>query len=244
MWVILSESNDLVALWLFEGLTKKGIKPLEWVKADSLEYGTNWTHRLSSDNVSTSFTLSDGRTIDTVEIKGVINRLRRIPVKNLLLFHPSEREYVTHEIMTFFISWLYSLPGPVLNRPTAQGLSGNTRHPSEWILLADIAGLPTREYHYSDNNDYCLDDGYILNFQEVFVAENFLMGENISQEIKEGCLKLAKLAETSLLGLTFASDAQGRKYFMNANPYPDIRSGGEQMLNILTKILTGKNKQP
>jgi hypothetical protein len=76
----------------------------------------------------------------------VLNRLVSVPDEMLRPAHPQDRDYVTQELTAFFLSWLYSLPPPVLNRPAPHGLCGSWRHRSQWVWLAARAGLPTPSY--------------------------------------------------------------------------------------------------
>jgi hypothetical protein len=240
MWLILCETNDLAALWVYEGLRDRGFTPLEMVRADTLIYGITWEHRLGSDNVTIDIKLSDGRRINNREIWGVINRLLYVPNENLTFIHPSERNYIMHELTTFFISWLYALPKPVLNRPTPQGLSGYSRHISEWVWLAAQAGLPTPDYVYSDNDCLDVDSGYLSSAYNVFVVGNQFVGELTPPNLQRGCLRLAELSKTALLGIKFAIGPYDTWTFAGATPFPDLRLGGQALLDTLAMVLVNK----
>ncbi len=242
MWLILCETNDLAALWVYEGLRDRGFTPLEMVNVDALNYGITWEHRLGSDNVTIDIKLSDGRRINNREIQGVINRLQNVPNENLILFHPSDRNYVIHELIAFFVSWLYALPKPVLNRPTPQGLSGYSRHISEWIWLAAQAGLPTPNYVYSDNDFLDIDSGYLSSVHNVFVVGNHFVGELTPPNLQKACLRLAELSKTALLGIKFAIGPNDTWTFAGATPFPDIRLGGQALLDTFAMVLINKLK--
>ena len=124
MWLVLCASTDPSALWAYEGLVARGLKPVELVTAEVLAYSLRWEHRLSVRGSSIDITLADGRRINGDGTKGVLNRLQWAPSEHLMAAAPEERQYASQEIYAFLMGWLYSLPQPVLNRPTPQGLSG------------------------------------------------------------------------------------------------------------------------
>lgn len=241
MWLILCETNDLAALWVYEGLRDKGFNPLELVRADALLHGISWEHRLGPDDkVTIDIRLPDGRRINNREIQGVINRLLSVPNENRTFIHASEENYFINEMTAFFLSWLYALPKPVLNRPTPQGLSGYARHISEWIWLAAQAGLPTPDYVYSDNGHVAIDSGYLTSTVHVFVIGNQFVGNMAPVNIRKGCLRLAELSRTELLGITFVIGPNDRWTFAGATPTPDLIMGGQLLLNTLAAVLMNK----
>ncbi|GAH68563.1 unnamed protein product, partial [marine sediment metagenome] len=146
MWLILCSSTDVSAIWAYHRIKALGFEPLELVSTEMLVYSLYWEHRLSNDAISVNIQLTDGRRISQNKLNGVFNRIVSIPFECLQLVHPGDYEYALQELTAFFLSWLYALPSPVINRPTPQGLSGKSRHISEWIWLASRAGLKTPVY--------------------------------------------------------------------------------------------------
>jgi hypothetical protein len=110
-----------------------------------LAQSQRWEHR-GAKGVTIDITQADGRRLHNDTIRGVLNRLVSVPYAPLLLAHPADREYASQEHTAFFVSRLYALSLPVINRPTPQGLAGQWRHRSEWLWLAAHAGLPTPRY--------------------------------------------------------------------------------------------------
>lgn len=243
MWLVLCASNDVSAIWAYQGLKIRGLTPLELVTLEMLEYGVRWEHRLRADSVSIDITLADGRRIRNDNISGVLNRLLWVPSEHLLLVHTSEREYATHELIAFFTSWLYALPKPVLNRPTPQGLSGRWRHVSEWVWLASKAGLPTLDYRQTCHDDIpkMYVEGRIVPIgtpvKTIIIVEGHVVDELAPPDIREGCKRLAELTRTELLGVEFADGPAGPWTFAGATTFPDLRLGGQELLDVLAYVL-------
>jgi hypothetical protein len=71
--------------------------------------------------------------------------------------------------------------------------------------------------------------------------DKFIFGELPSQELYPGCLRLSKLSGTALLGINFISAQDGTRLFANANPMPDLRIGGQKLLDALATLLSNKH---
>lgn len=247
MWLVLCNSDDLPALWAYQGLKQRGLVPLEIISAEMLAYSLQWEHRLGNEDASVSFTLGDGRVIQSNQVRGVLNRILSVPTEHLSLAGRADQEYAAQELTAFFMSWIYALSSPVLNYPTSQGLSGQWRHISEWLWLAGRAGLPTLTYRQNSYNtvnplstqDQHFPSGTPVN--TVFVVDEQVIG--ISNSLQAGCKRLAELAKTPLLGIDLVRDMAGNWYFSGASPVPDLRLGGGQLLDTLMSILQGKSPQ-
>jgi len=246
MWLVLCPSDDLAALWAFHGLKERGLESLELVTVETLGLGVRWDHRVSTQRVSLGFTLADGRCIRDGDLQGTLNRLSYPPLDSLVLFQPADREYVRQELTSFFLSWLSALPGPVINRPTPWGLAGQWRHVSEWAALAARAGLPVPPYHLTSRDLHeptspamrLVPHGVAIT--TLIVAGSAVVGASAPPSIREGCLRLAGLADTALLGVEFLADPQAGWLFAGATPLPDLRLGGEPLLDALALLLRGK----
>jgi hypothetical protein len=242
MWLILSSTHDAHALWAYEGLKARGLTPLEMVSAEALPYSLRWEHRLDADDVRLSVTLRDGRTITDDRLRGVLNRLTHVPTQHLSVSH--DHDYITQEFTAFFMSWLNALPQPVLNPVTPQGLCGRWRHPSEWVLLAAEAGLPTPTYRQSSLDEFDetraerkLFPATTPTRHVIVVGSKAISPSDPPSEIREGCRKLAELAATPLLGVEFAATEASAWTFAGASPLPELSYGGEPLLDALAAAL-------
>jgi len=65
-----------------------------------------------------------------------------------------------------------------------------------------------------------------------------VFGPSFPPEIRAACLRLAQLSKTTLLGIEFTASASGNVWtFAGATPMPDLRMGGEPLLNALAEEL-------
>lgn len=243
MWLVLCKADDVPALWAYQGLKARGLTPLELVSADVLTYALRWEHRLRDNQVSTEITLANGRIIHSGTTYGVLNRLTTLSSEHLRIAHASDQNYASQELLAFFTSWLYSLPCPVLNKPTPQGLAGQWRHASEWVWLASRSGLPTPHYKESsdDDNDNVRFGGRFVPantpVRTIIVVAEQVVGASAPANIKEGSRRLARLSGTEILGVEFANGPSGPWTFAGATPFPDLRLGGDAFLNALLDAL-------
>ena len=248
MWLVICSEQDQSALWAFHGLQARGLRPIELISAEMLPFALRWDHRVSAFDTSISITLADGRIITNRAVRGVLNRLTHVP-----LYHLNgnpDYDYATQECSAFYMSWLYSLPEPILNRAGAQGLCGAWRHISEWVWLAARAGLPTPSYRQTSSDQ--LDE--MFEIRRLFplgtqtttsiVVQDQVIGESLPVEFREGCVRLAALSETPLLGIEFAPSESGKSWiFAGATPVPDLRLGGDALLDALALSLTQPEKR-
>ena len=214
MWLLFCDRSDRSALWAYGRLRARGL-PLELVTTDMLGYALGWEHRLSSADVTIRIELADGRTIEG-EDRGVLNRVAAVPAGLAAGAAAADREYALQELHAFWLSWLNGLRCPVLNRPTPLGLDGPWLDRTEWLVLAERAGLVTAPYLSSSGADNQFVGRYVL------VVERVMVGV-APPEVVAGCRGLAALAGTALLGVEFSSD--GAWTFVNATPHPDLSLG-------------------
>jgi hypothetical protein len=240
MWLILCSAQDVSALWAYQALRARGLQPLELVTAEMLSYRARWDHRVGVSGASISITLADGRVITNDSVRGTLNRLTHVSLQHLA--RTPDYDYVTQEYAAFFMSWLYALRQPVLNRADAQGLCGAWRHISEWVSLAARAGLPTPAYRQTSRDQ--MDEA--LQMRRLFplgtpttsaiVVGGKVVGPPLPPEIRAACLRLANLSQTPLLGIEFVT-SRNSWTFAGATPMPDLRLGREPLIDALAAEL-------
>jgi hypothetical protein len=213
------------------------------VFAEELAWARGWAHAVGNDGASIALTLPDGRAIDGARVRGVLNRIALAPSDQLVLSRPGEREYALHELSAFFLSWLHSLPGPVLNRPTPQGLCGRWRPPAELAWLAGRAGFRVADYVRVSSADD--GDGAVVaaaaptsGLERIVVLRGRPFGGKGTPGLNRSCRTLAELAQTELLGVDLAVDAD-EPVFAGATPLPDLTAGGDALLDALAEALRG-----
>jgi hypothetical protein len=217
--------------------------PLELISTELLAYSLRWVHRLGAGSPTIQITLANGRTVNSETTRGVINRILTIPAAHLALATPQDRAYAEQEFTAFFMSWLNAFPGPVLNRPTAQGLSGRWRHISEWSWLAAQAGLPVPRY-LQGSYDQLPEVGAPASLfplktplNTVIVVGGVTTGARAPSPILDGCVRLARLTQAEILGIDFAVGPSGTWLFAGATPLPDLLLGGDPLIDTLARIL-------
>lgn len=245
MWLVICETSDASALWAYEGLRRRGLAPLELLSPELLACSLRWEHRVGSRGTSLAVTLADGRQLSSEGLRGVLNRVYTVPLAMWRHAAESDRSYVQQELFAFFLSWLHGLPCPVFNRPTAMGLAGAWRSESEWVWLAAKAGLPAPVFRQTsfDRLDESRGDRRLrpptAAVRTVIAVGATTAGAPAPPAIAEGCLRLAGLADTTLLGIDFIEGAAGPWTFAGASPLPELTSGGEAFLDGLAAALSG-----
>src|SRR6187431_3681663 len=106
--LILSEPEDPVAAWVHERLAARGLAA-DLVTSEALCLGAVWVHTLGRDGTSLRITLQDGRRIHSDEVRGVLNRLVRVPDRYLLTAMASDRAYAEQEWRALICSALHAL---------------------------------------------------------------------------------------------------------------------------------------
>ena len=238
MWLLLCNSTDKTALWAAGRLRARGLEPLIVLTPELLHYSLRWEHRLHSGGAtSTTFTLADGTRIDGTKIRGVLNRVSLVPVHLLEHFIEADRVYAQQEWTAFHMSWLASLRAPVLNLPVMEGLSGAWRHPSEWVWLAAQAGLDTSVYVQGAPG--AGDAGHAqtgAGVVSITAIDGRGIGKDVSEDLADACGRLGVLAKTRLLGVEL--DARSGA-FISASPLPNLRRGGDAVIEALAAGLRG-----
>ncbi len=239
MWLVLCTSNDRPALWAANRLRARGLVPLVVLTPELLHFCFRWRHRLTTDHPpSTEFTLTDGRTIRSTDVRGVLNRLSAMPAHLVDQLAPADRAYALQEWTALHVSWLNALVAPVLNRPVMQGLGGAWRQPSEWTWLAARAGLKTTVFRQGVRALVSLSDLRPARrsgpSRIVYVVDGQPVGGELLEQTATACVRLAALAGTRLMGIDLEV---GSDRFVAASPMPDLRWGGEPLLRALTVAL-------
>lgn len=219
MYLVLAPEHDASAQWAAAGLRARGLTPVECVSPAALVQTARWDHRVDAQGVRTLIRLDDGREFKSEAIQGVLNRIPYLPVELFARGRAEDRQYAQQEFTALFMSALGALESPVWNRPTAQGSGGAWRHPSEWMMLAGRAGLRARPYRETSRP--------APPRHTVFVLGDRVAGA--PAELHDACARFAALARTGLLGLEFDDDW----LFAHATPQPDLRLGGDALLDAL-----------
>jgi len=241
MQLLLCSGSDLPGMWAFHALRGGALPSLELVTIESLADCSDWEHRVGASGDRISFRLPDGRTIDDSQIEGVLNRLVFPPQELISRAVPADRDYVQQEMTALYLSWLYGLSCPVLNRPTPQGLAGRWRHASEWALAAHRAGFDVPVYEQTESGP--ADRGGVSfagpgeSVTQVVVLDGEVFGSVLPERIRDSCRELADICEMGLLGIDLLFSLIGGWSFASATPLPDLEVGGHPLIARLAQAL-------
>lgn len=239
MFFLLADSGDAAALWAHRGLRERGLDPLEFVTPTMLAASPHWEHRVGVSGVDTSILFHRDRLLSSHGARAVLNRIGFLSADLFSRGKPDDRQYAQMELTALVMSCLHGLDCPVLNRPTAQGMAGSWRHPSEWAMLAGRAGLMTYPFRQKAGQDPVMTAAPpLLPRKTLFVAGAQVSGE-APKEVGEACLRLAALSRTALLGIEFVDGPGGPWTFADATPQPDFRLGGDPFLDTLAAVMKG-----
>ena len=249
MWIVLASEADSAAQWAARGLIARGLAPLEWIPIEVLP-DADWDHRLGGSDPTLEFLLPDGRLIRSDRVRGVLNRVTCVPSEHVLRAHPADRVYTLQELTAFYLSWLNAWPCPIVNSPRPNALCGSGCHPSEWCCLAARADLHCAPYRQTSR------DPWHAQWQPgAFVPQElaseprsiiFVVGSEVivppdqlrpPDEVCIGAPKLARLAGAALLGLEFVADYMVPWTLVSADSLPDLRRGGNALLDALARVL-------
>src|SRR3954469_23479115 len=233
VWV-LCDVTDVSALWAVGKLQERGIR-IELATAPALgAAATRWEHRIVDGKAHVEVTLPDGRVISSAEPVGVLNRLTGVPMERLARIGGADYDYAMQEATALYVSWLHALPGPVLNPPAPQGLSGTWRHTSVWAALATQAGLAGAPCAMSSDDDPA--SAWLPRSggaSVIVVGTQAVAPPGLDAEIVEGCIRLASAAQTPLLGIELAGDGTANGWSVaSASPFPDLARGGDRLADV------------
>ena len=250
MALVLCDPNDAIAWWAARGLESR-LGPVEVVTSGALANAVRWEHRVGQGSPVAEVILGDGRRVSSREPCGVLNRLTFCPTDRLDAVGGRDRDYAVAEFQALFMSWLQAFPGPMLNRPTSMGLGGHWRHPSAWAVLAGRAGLGMAPYRQSQDDlpemaatpPAYRTDGRVMPpasrspVTVTVIGQSVIGPPEVPEDILAACRRLAALSGDELLGVDLAPSALDGWQMLAASPTPDLRTGGESVLDALAKEL-------
>jgi hypothetical protein len=238
VYCVFCQADDLPALWAYHGLKRKGLVPLEIFTPEALVFNRRLEHRLQASQTHTCIELVDGRVLVAEQVAGVLNRINRLPGEHFGAAAPEDRAYAVQEQQAVFLSWMYALPGVMINRPAPRGLSGDPRSPAEWAWLAVQAALPIRPFVQSEART--VESRVDAQVHRLVILDGAVYGATglwCNQSIKDSIIHLSDMSGLRLFGLEFAINHASEPFFVSATLLPDLRLGGEPLLDALLAAL-------
>ena len=237
MWLAFCEVHDCSAPWLIAGVQRRGLTPLIPITPEALVTSRRLVHDVSDTAVRTRFTLPDGRTIDTAEVTGAINRLGQLPLDLLARASASDGWYAGQEMQAVVLSLLEGLGDRAVNRPAPPGLCGPEPSVAQWCVLAGRAGLAVPPLMLGTGSATA--DPQLVPRATCVVFDQATFGSPVPEPVADGCVRLAQTLGTRLLSVTLARRDDDAWVFAGASPRGDLRSGGAPLLDALTAALRG-----
>jgi len=234
---VICGDQDLSALWIISKLQERGVG-VDLVTAAALGAAVGWEHFLENGEVKSEVALPDGRILRFGHDDVVLNRLVQPPSERINRIAGADRDYALQEMNALYLSWLFSLPGKVVNRATPQGLAGSMRHPSHWTALARAAGLPVAAWRQSDEDDpNDLWRPRQAAFTVFAVDDRIVAPDGLAPNIVDGCKALARASDATLLGIDFVARADNSCWeFIGASPVPALVQGGDQLADAIAAL--------
>jgi hypothetical protein len=240
MWLAFCFPEDGAALWAIAGLRRRGLVPLQAISPYALILSRNLVHEIRGGQSRTTFTLPDGSTIDSDRVQGVLNRVTALPLEHLEGASGTDAVYASQELHALVLSILHGLGRRVINHPSPQGLAGYVRPHAEWVALAGRAGFQTAAYR-EGNIAHTEDDSLPHGIRRhAIVLDERVHGLAPPSQVSASCVELRRLAGARLLGIDLVEASSGTWWFRAASPVPDLRLGGETLLDALSVILGGE----
>jgi hypothetical protein len=230
MWLVLCQPDDHAALWAYAGLKARGLAPLHLVCPQALACATRIVHRIDESGARFELSLADGVRLTSGDVHGVLNRMSHLPTAHLGPVESDDSRYAAAELAALTLSWLACISPVTVNRPSARGLPGAWRPAAQWAALASAAGLPVSAVPLFSPG---IHPRPAVPNQSVIVVASTVHGAAAPDAIARSCTRLAEAAGLDLLGIGFHVDATGTWRFAYADPMPDLRLGGEALVDRL-----------
>jgi hypothetical protein len=228
---VLASANDTGADALLARWAGAGARCL--TPGDLCQRG--WTHR---PGCGCGEAVVDGAAVPVRDFKGVVTRLMCVTERDLVSIVPHDRAYVAAEMTAFLLAWLSSLPCPVVNRPSPQGLAGPNLRPETWLALASEVGIPVRPLR-RDRHGYGEPDGAVARDEVTVVGERALGGT--SARARERAVRLAQHSGAEVMVAGFDA-GEPDEPLIDAHVWPDLGRAdvGDALLELLTDRAGGR----
>jgi hypothetical protein len=234
-YAVLCGPEDAAAVWAAHELTRRGLG-VRIVTTEELVYSTSLVHTVGPAGCTVAVRLADGKVLGP-HLRGTLNRLLRIPRNHLAATSETDRDYVLMELHAVLTSLLVALPGVVLGRADPRGLCGAWWRPAEWMVAAAGAGLSTVGYRSGGA------DATGPTFTVLVVAGRVVAPDGVALPagVEAACRVLGERHGGGVLGIELVRDSW---LFVGATPWPDLRLGGTQTVDVLHAALSARERVP
>ena len=169
-FLILTHPGDDTALHVHARLADRySPDQVRLVTSEELISAPHWSHQLGNGKAVTEITLADKTVLSSDDCGVVFNRLRYVSVPHFELAKEEDRNFAVMELYALLLSWLASLPCPVINPASPRGLGAQERSQAEWLFLANQAGLPIQGYAFSSDPRAFRSSGFLPHWRETSI---------------------------------------------------------------------------
>jgi hypothetical protein len=182
-----------------------------------------WCHRPGAPRDGAAVVA--GQVLPTGAIDGLLNRLPEVQPGDLTHIVLADREYVAQETNAFLLSWLATLPCPVLNRPDP-GQDGSLHWlPVQWVRLATRLGIPVLPVSWRIAPDGGAPPSDAQAGGGSAPVSVTVIGRRCAGEVDPVLAgyarRLSRASGLPLLGLTFSGPGPESR-LLAADPWPDV----------------------
>jgi len=163
--------------------------------------------------------VAGGNRLPVRDLRGILNLISYVSEYELITIESASRRYVAAELTAFLFYLLTAIKCPVVNRPTANNLTGPDWRPEQWAQACRTVGIPIKKIQRNSRGSLVAQtSGEMLC--SISAIGNNCVGDTAAYAAN--VIALANLANTTFLTVTFV-EYEGNKVFHSAHLVPDLR---------------------
>jgi hypothetical protein len=178
--------------------------------------------RIQLGRIEDGCVVANGETLPVSKLKGILNLLPCVFDYELFTIEPASRRYVAAELTALLFYLLATIKCPVLNRPTANNLTGPDWRPEQWVQACRKVGIPTNKTHRNSRVSITTEASGDSYLSLSAIGNTCVAGKTAPYAAH--VIALARLAGVTFLTVTFV-ERQGSKFFHSTQLAPDLRDG-------------------
>jgi hypothetical protein len=265
-FLILAHAGDPTAIRVVDDLRcRHPPEEVRLVSLEEIVLAPRWFHKLENGITETTLGLRDGTRIHSNDVGVVFNRLQYVCMPHFVGALVADREYAVMEMFALVLSWLAASRPRVVGVPSPEGLGGPAHRTLTWFYLASKAGLPTVPLKMTSSSRRYSAPGLVSYFMDPMsggiVAQPYpagnvpawgmgavnedrrsllVIGDQVCgdapADLKQPCIRLARLSGMQLLAIHFASSVEDHKryVFTGVDPWPVIT---QEWVHLLVRLL-------
>ncbi len=231
MWLVLTEPFDPSGDWLAQELAKHASEEVLHLTSRDIAAASQADRGVDDGGVWFRVVAASGRVVESRRLRGVVNRICSSP--GALTHSMGGRATESPALGAPLMRWLHRWPGPVLNRPNLDGLSGDFRPTFWWLDHAVRAGfaVPRSQQDFGGKSSPSNDPASVwvaVVGDDVRALDD--PGRVIATSLRSRCRRLAQATGASILGVEATSTHTGEWTFLGASLRPDLSRGGEALV--------------